>query len=108
MKGFYNWSQVAERTEKVYAYVLSTEQRDLWTRIKRSAACNPKLRPAVDDSAFRNASMGPFFGIIFAIILVVDCLFFLFLEWAMPRVDIDYVKHDWNQDRFMEVRDFKI
>ena len=35
VKGFYDWSQVAERTEKVYESVIKSEQRDLWTRIQR-------------------------------------------------------------------------
>ena len=35
VKSFYNWSEVAERTEKVYQSVISSEQRDLWVRIQR-------------------------------------------------------------------------
>jgi phosphatidylinositol glycan class A protein len=47
--------------------------------------------------------LGPFAGPIYTVILIVDCLFFLFLEWWMPRVDIDYVKRHWNQDLFVKV-----
>lgn len=35
VKNFYDWSQVTERTEKVYDAVIKSELRDLWTRIKR-------------------------------------------------------------------------
>jgi phosphatidylinositol glycan class A protein len=35
VKSFYDWSHVAERTEKVYESVVKSEQRDLWTRIQR-------------------------------------------------------------------------
>jgi hypothetical protein len=36
-----------------------------------------------------------FVGPIFATILLVECLFFLFLEWWMPREALDYVREDW-------------
>jgi phosphatidylinositol glycan class A protein len=35
VKGFYDWFQVTERTEKVYESVIKSDQRDLWTRIQR-------------------------------------------------------------------------
>lgn len=47
--------------------------------------------------------LGRFAGPIYTIILIVECLFFLFLEWWMPRVDIDYVRAHWDQKRFIEV-----
>ena len=47
--------------------------------------------------------LGPFAGPIYTIILIVDCLFFLFLEWWMPREDIDFVRSHWDQKRFVEV-----
>jgi phosphatidylinositol glycan class A protein len=47
--------------------------------------------------------LGPFAGPIYTIILIVDCLFFMFLEWWMPREDIDFVKKHWDQGLFVEV-----
>jgi len=47
--------------------------------------------------------LGPFAGPIYTAILLVDCLFFLFLEWWMPREDLHFVHHHWNQDVFAEV-----
>jgi hypothetical protein len=35
VKNFYNWGEVAERTEIVYDAVIKSEQKDLWTRMKR-------------------------------------------------------------------------
>jgi phosphatidylinositol glycan class A protein len=35
VKDFYNWADVAERTEIVYDAVAKSEQKDLWTRIQR-------------------------------------------------------------------------
>jgi phosphatidylinositol N-acetylglucosaminyltransferase subunit A len=47
--------------------------------------------------------LGPFAGPIYTAILLVDCLFFLFLEWWMPREDLHFVHHHWNPDVFTEV-----
>jgi len=35
VKNFYNWADVAERTEVVYDAVVKSEQKDLWTRMQR-------------------------------------------------------------------------
>ncbi len=47
--------------------------------------------------------LGPFAGPIYLIILVVDCLFFMFLEWWFPRDDMDFVVRHWDHDRFAQV-----
>lgn len=47
--------------------------------------------------------LGTFAGPIFSIILLVDCLFFMFLEWWMPREDIDFPVSRWDQDEFLKV-----
>ncbi|KAI3598523.1 glycosyltransferase family 4 protein [Moniliophthora roreri] len=85
IKTFYDWGQVAERTEKVYDAVMKSPQRDLWERMQRTM------------------QLGPFAGPIWTIILIVDCLFFMFLEWLMPREDLDYVKVHWDHGRFIEL-----
>jgi len=51
----------------------------------------------------RTMNLGPFVGPIYTIILVVDCLFFAFLEWWMPRKNIDYVDVRWDTTRFANV-----
>ena len=35
IKDFYDWSTVAERTERVYEDVFNTEPFDFWTRLYR-------------------------------------------------------------------------
>ncbi|KAG6854427.1 hypothetical protein C0991_006971 [Blastosporella zonata] len=87
VKTFYNWEDVTERTEKVYDAVMKSPQMDLWERMQRTM------------------QLGPFAGPIYTIILIVDCLFFLFLEWWMPREDLDYVKVHWNPKKFAQVHD---
>ncbi|KZS97162.1 transferase [Sistotremastrum niveocremeum HHB9708] len=82
IRTFYNWPRIAARTEKVYSDIQSTEPIDLITRMQRVL------------------SLGPFFGPIQLAILVVDCIFFLVLEWWYPRENIDYVKYDWDIQKF--------
>ena len=47
--------------------------------------------------------IGPFAGLIYTVILIVDCLFFLILEWSMPREDLDFVRMHWDQEYFVKV-----
>ncbi|RDB30400.1 Phosphatidylinositol N-acetylglucosaminyltransferase subunit A [Hypsizygus marmoreus] len=82
VKTFYNWEDVATRTEKVYDAVIKSPQMELWQRMQRTM------------------QLGPFAGPIWTIILIVDCVFFMFLEWWMPREDLDFVKTHWDQDNF--------
>ena len=43
-------------------------------------------------------------GMIFTIMLVVDCLFFMFLEWWLPEETLDKVQLHWCRKSFEEVR----
>ncbi|KAF5351110.1 hypothetical protein D9756_008314 [Leucocoprinus leucothites] len=80
VKTFYDWRQIAMRTEKVYCAVMHSRQMELMERIERTM------------------DLGPFVGPIYTIILLVDRVFFLVLEWFYPREDMDYVEHHWNND----------
>ena len=95
---------MAARTEKVYDAVIKTPQIDLVERIHRLGMPVHSLHQLIDDSALTSTmQLGPFAGPIYIIILVVDCLFFLFLEWWMPREDFDFVNVQWDPQRFSEV-----
>ncbi|KAJ3866361.1 transferase [Lentinula novae-zelandiae] len=85
IKTFYDWAQIAERTENVYDTVMKSEQRELWDRI------------------LRTMQLGRYAGPIYTIILLVDCLFFLFLEWWMPRENMDFVTHHWDHRQFAAI-----
>ncbi|KAI0301962.1 transferase [Multifurca ochricompacta] len=85
IRAFYDWARVAERTEAVYREVLTTLPYPLWIRIQRTMG------------------LGPFVGPIYTMILIVDCLFFAFLEWWMPRENIDYVNVTWDATRFAKI-----
>ena len=49
--------------------------------------------------------LGRFAGPIFTIILIVDCLWFAFLEWWIPREDIEVVESDWDLKTFDEAKE---
>ena len=53
----------------------------------------------------RTMGLGRFAGPIFTIILIVDCLWFAFLEWWIPREDIEVVESDWDLKTFDEVKE---
>jgi phosphatidylinositol glycan class A protein len=48
--------------------------------------------------------LGPFAGAIYTIMLLVDCVFFLVLEWFFPREDFDYVEHHWDDEALAKLR----
>ena len=48
----------------------------------------------------RTLDLGRFVGIIFAIILLIDCVFFMVLEWWMPECDLDKVQKRWEDRGF--------
>jgi hypothetical protein len=52
---------------------------------------------------YRNLTMGPYFGPIFTIIFLVDCLFFALLEWWLPSEDIEKAGSTWNHEHYAEV-----
>ncbi|KAI8986691.1 transferase [Trametes punicea] len=84
IKGFYDWKEITKRTEVVYDSVLRSQPYDFWTRLHRTL------------------DLGRFAGVIYAIILIVDCLFFLLLEWYLPEGDLDKVEMHWEPEVFRE------
>ncbi|KAJ3519930.1 hypothetical protein NMY22_g12973 [Coprinellus aureogranulatus] len=90
IKEFYHWDHVTARTEKVYEAVMKSPQMELPERIVRTMG------------------LGRFAGPIWTIILIVDCIFFMFLEWWIPRDELDYVESSWDEERFREVSAFTV
>lgn len=107
VKEFYDWMYVAERTEQVYANVRQTRPRSFWVRMQRSVSLHLTLVRASSYDFCSTLGLGRFAGLIFAIILLVDCLFFAFLEWWIPGETMDKVEMHWSQQRFAEVRPYR-
>ncbi|EUC65631.1 glycosyltransferase family 4 protein [Rhizoctonia solani AG-3 Rhs1AP] len=87
IKSMYSWADVAERTEEIYNWVATKEPRSFWERLCRTY------------------NLGVFAGPIYVIILVVDCFFFAFLEWWLPRDQLDILgdQDEWNEPRFVRM-----
>ncbi|KAK0215588.1 transferase [Armillaria fumosa] len=79
IKTFYDWVQVTEPTE------VKSRQTELWQRMKRTMG------------------LGPFAGPIYLIILVVDCLFFMFVQRWFPGDGTDFVASHWDHDRLLRL-----
>lgn len=107
IKNFYHWDRVTARTEKVYEAVMKSPQMDLMERISRSVFGLLSLSPStfVTEPCLnvRTIGLGRFAGPIWTIILIVDCIFFMFLEWWLPRDELDYVQSTWDDERFRKV-----
>jgi phosphatidylinositol glycan class A protein len=104
IKSMYSWVDVAERTDKIYNWVATKEPRSFWERLCRYG---PDLRVAVWLLMMfdRTYDLGVFAGPIYVIILVVDCFFFAFLEWWLPRNRLDVLddRDEWDASRFARV-----
>ncbi|KAL9537656.1 Phosphatidylinositol N-acetylglucosaminyltransferase gpi3 subunit [Mucor bainieri] len=71
LKEMYNWSNVAERTEKVYGFVYQTSNSPLIERLRRYYGC------------------GVYAGKIFCMVIALDYLIWRFLEWLFPTESIE-------------------
>ncbi|KAJ9107362.1 hypothetical protein QFC21_000812 [Naganishia friedmannii] len=73
LKGMYSWSEVTQRTERVYDHVMAAEDKSLFERMARLL------------------DLGPFYGPILCIITAVQGVFLAVLDWLQPRDRIDMV-----------------
>ncbi|TPX63151.1 hypothetical protein SpCBS45565_g06827 [Spizellomyces sp. 'palustris'] len=89
VKDMYSWSDVAERTEMVYDTIMTDPHLSLVERLQRYHEC------------------GVYAGILACMIVALDYLIWLFLEWLLPREDID-VSPAFNHDVFLEICQKKI
>ncbi|CAG8571888.1 16688_t:CDS:10 [Dentiscutata heterogama] len=71
IKEMYSWSNVAERTEKVYDKIWKLKIPPLMERLRRYYGC------------------GIWAGKIFCVVMAIDYLFWRFLEWLFPADEID-------------------
>ncbi|CAO3634077.1 unnamed protein product [Cunninghamella blakesleeana] len=71
LKDMYSWSNVTERTEKVYDLISQTQVSPFIERLRRYYGC------------------GLYAGKIFCMVIALDYLFWLFLEFIFPRHSIE-------------------
>jgi len=114
------WSYECTRTRERFLWLVSscgTHREGLWRRDKIWTAWSMDQNSTVKSTSFlrydhwlihypfSTMELGPFAGLIYAVILIVDCLFFLILEWSMPRHDLDFVRMHWDHKYFAKVCD---
>ncbi|KAI7864557.1 GlcNAc transferase [Spinellus fusiger] len=71
LKDMYSWSNVAERTEKVYELISQSQPSPLIERLRRYYGC------------------GLYAGKIFCMVMALDYLFWRFLEFVFPKESIE-------------------
>ncbi|KAJ8660306.1 hypothetical protein O0I10_003763 [Lichtheimia ornata] len=71
LKDMYSWSNVAERTERVYDMISQTQEAPLIERLRRYYGC------------------GIYAGKIFCMVVALDYLFWMFLEFMLPNHSIE-------------------
>jgi phosphatidylinositol glycan class A protein len=74
VKSMYSWTDVAERTERVYEGICRGERVGLMERLKRYYGC------------------GVWAGKLFVLCVVVDYLIWVLLEFLFPRSNIDIAR----------------
>lgn len=85
----------------VYGHIMASPERTLLERLKRYERSS-LVGHVIHIHILRSLRLGPFYGPIFMIIVVVQCYFFSFLEWLVPQDQLDYVDDEWELERFSE------
>ena len=95
VKKMYSWSNVALRTERVYDGITGTIGDTEFYGFDTGGYNGSRERNFnLIDRLKRYYGCGIWAGKLFCLCVVVDYLFFLFLEWWYPRGDID-ICPDW-------------
>ena len=95
VRKMYSWANVAMRTERVYDGITGTISEHDFYGFDTSGYNGSRVRDfALIDRLKRYYGCGIWAGKLFCLCVVVDYLFFLFLEWWFPRENIDICR-DW-------------
>uniref|UniRef100_A0A8H7NDL6 Phosphatidylinositol N-acetylglucosaminyltransferase GPI3 subunit n=1 Tax=Bionectria ochroleuca TaxID=29856 RepID=A0A8H7NDL6_BIOOC len=95
VKKMYSWSNVAMRTERVYDGVTGKISEEEFYGFDTGGYTGSRIRNfALIDRLKRYYGCGIWAGKLFCLCIIVDFLFFLFLEWWQPRESID-ICPDW-------------
>ena len=91
VRDMYAWSDVAERTERVYSRMTRTQVPPLIERLRRFVFCYLVFRIRVYNNSFISYyGCGVWAGKIFCIMVAIDYLFLILLSWLVPQKDIDH------------------
>ncbi|KAG9292945.1 hypothetical protein G9A89_016307 [Geosiphon pyriformis] len=85
IKEMYSWVNIARRTEKVYDAISQMKTPPLMERLRRYYGC------------------GVWAGKIFCVLIAIDYLIWMFLEWLTPREDIE-IAPPFPYEKYRKVR----
>ncbi|RCI11355.1 hypothetical protein L249_7130 [Ophiocordyceps polyrhachis-furcata BCC 54312] len=95
VKKMYSWANVALRTERVYDGISGAIPEEAFYGFDTAGLNGSRVRNfALIDRLKRYYGCGIWAGKLFCLCVVIDYLFFLFLEWCFPRENIDLCP-DW-------------
>ena len=100
VRAMYSWTNVAERTERVYN-AISGEDGTYGGGSARGDRASDEQGFALIDRLKRYYGCGVWAGKLFCICVVIDYLFYLFCEWWWPREHID-ICPEWPRKTLVE------
>ena len=106
VKMMYSWTDVAQRTERVYDAITGNMEQPFLSGIRPDGEWNAlrtksnMQRYALIDRLKRYYGCGAWAGKLFCLCAVIDYLILFFLELLAPRKDIDIAK-DWPRKPFI-------
>lgn len=107
IKKMYSWTDIAKRTERVYKGISGDIDESEFYNAARMGATATRGRGGVQrdfaliDRLKRYYGCGIWAGKLFCLCVVIDYIFFLFLEWVAPRKDID-IAAEWPRKKLVE------
>ncbi|KAL1883338.1 Phosphatidylinositol N-acetylglucosaminyltransferase GPI3 subunit [Diaporthe australafricana] len=103
IKKMYSWTDIAKRTERVYNGISGDiSEAEFYNAASVGATRGGIQRDfALIDRLKRYYGCGIWAGKLFCLCVIIDYLFFLFLEWVAPRGDID-IAAEWPRKQLVE------
>lgn len=102
IKKMYSWTDIAKRTERVYKGISGDiDESEFYNAASMGATRGIQRDFALIDRLKRYYGCGIWAGKLFCMCVIIDYIFFLFLEWVAPREDID-IAAEWPRKILIE------
>lgn len=104
IKKMYSWTDIAKRTERVYKGISGDiDESEFYNAATMGTRGRGGIQRdfALIDRLKRYYGCGIWAGKLFCLCVIIDYLFFLFLEWVAPREDID-IAAEWPRKSLIE------
>lgn len=102
IKKMYSWTDIAKRTERVYNGISGDiDESEFYNAASMGATRGIRRDFALIDRLKRYYGCGIWAGKLFCMCVIIDYIFFLFLEWVAPRQEID-IAAEWPRKILVE------